>query len=80
MKQDKKGASAKSSTTGKKEVSSISKGRAAKGKRETSKDPMLAYPSALRRGETDEKYLDVLNRISRAAAGMPKGSKKGKSK
>ena len=70
----------KSSKPDKKKVNSISKGRAAKGKRETSKDPILAYPSALLRGETDEKYLGVLNRITRAAAGMPKSDKKGSMK
>ncbi len=55
----------------KRDVNAISKGRAAKGKRETAGDPITAYPRALRRGETDEKYLGVLNRINRAAAGMP---------
>lgn len=55
----------------KREVNAISKGRAAKGKRETAGDPITAYPRALRRGETDEEYLGVLKRINRAAAGMP---------
>lgn len=53
-----------------KKVNAISRGRAAKGKRETAGDPITAYPRALRRGETDEKYLGVLNRVNRAAAGM----------
>jgi hypothetical protein len=55
----------------KREVNAMSKGRAAKGKRETAGDPITAYPRALRRGETDKKYLGVLDRINRAAAGMP---------
>jgi hypothetical protein len=60
-----------------KKVNAISKGRAAKGKRETAGDPITAYPRALRRGETDEEYLEVLDRVNRAAAGMPqKGEEK----